>query len=106
NEKTTYTIDTPERMPLPDDYGDTNVRMDVEIIDNDHRYLYVKGKSNLLEGLMFQGRYFEDIEAMFAQEKTTEIFVEPDGTFVLPVKYNSITSGGYIEIQGAPVRSH
>ena len=106
DEQTIYTIETPEREPLPDDYGNTKVWMDVEIIDNDHRYLYVRGKSNLLEGLVLQGRYFEDADATFAQEWATEMFVEPDGTFVLPVKYESITSDGYIEIQGAPVRSH
>src|SRR5690625_4350568 len=106
DEQTIYTIETPEREPLPDDYGNTKVWMDVEIIDNDHRYLYVRGKSNLLEGLVLQGRYFEDADATFAQEWATEMFVEPDGTFVLPVKYESITSDGYIEIQGAQVRSH
>jgi len=106
DEKTTYTIETPERKSLPDDYGEKDVWMEAEIIDNDHRYIYIKGESNLLEGLMLQGRYFEDEEATFSQEWATEIFIEPDGTFKLPVKYKTITSDGYIEIQGAPVRSH
>src|SRR5699024_2953441 len=107
DERTEYTIETPEREPLPDDYGETDVWLEAEVVDNDHRFLYVEGKSNLLEGMMLQGRYYSDEEATFPQVlHNTNMFIEPDGTFLLPVKYDSITNDGYIEVQGAPVRSH
>src|SRR5699024_2370003 len=44
DERTEYTIETPEREPLPDDYGETDVWLEAEVVDNDHRFLYVEGK--------------------------------------------------------------
>lgn len=104
DEKKKYAIETPDREPLPDDYGETDIWVDVEVVDNDHRFLYVEGKSNLMEGLMLTGMYYPDEDAFFPQR--SNMYVEPDGTFTIPVEYDSITSEGYIEIQGVPVRSH
>lgn len=107
DERTEYPIETPERAPLPDDYGETDVWIEAEVVDNDHQYLYVEGRTNLLEGVQFTGDYFSDEEASFSQELySTKMHVEPDGTFFLPVRYKSITEDGYIKIHSAPIRTH
>ena len=107
DEKTEYAIEIPEREPLPDDYGETDIWMEAEVVDNDHRFLYVEGKTNILEGVTFSGNYYSDEDATLSQVwTTTNTYVEPDGTFSLPVRYDSITEEGYIKIQSAPIRSH
>lgn len=102
-EETEYDIETPEREPLPDDYGETDIWMEAEVVDNDHRFLYVEGKTNLLEGLTLSGDYYTEDEASLPQViRATSTKVEPDGTFFLPVAYESISEDGYIEIQSGP----
>lgn len=101
-----YPIETPDRQEPPSDYGDTEVWVDVEVLDNDHRFIYIEGKSNLLEGTMIQGKYFSDEENVLYDGFRTEKYVEPDGTFQLPIKYDSITQDGYIEIQSSPQSGH
>src|SRR5699024_2188619 len=58
DETTKYDIEKPERLPLPDDYGDTDIWMEAEVVDNNHRILYVEGKTNLLEGVLLLGDYY------------------------------------------------
>lgn len=106
DDQTEYVIETPERKEVPDDYGDTEVWVDVEVVDNDHRFIYLEGETNLLEGTMIEGKYYSDEEATFYDGFITEKHVEPDGTFLLPIKYDSITQDGYIEIKSAPMRDH
>lgn len=101
-DKKEYAIEAPERAPLPDDYGETGIHVDAEVVDNDDRFLYVEGKSNILEGMLLQGRYYPEEETTLYQGFKTETYIEPDGTFQLPISYDSITSDGYIEIQGSP----
>src|SRR5699024_2814696 len=47
----TYSSITNELQNTPDDYGDPAVWIEAEIVGNDHHFLYVEGKSNLLEGI-------------------------------------------------------
>lgn len=106
-DETEYAIEAPEREELPDDYGKTDIWMEAEVVDNDHRYLYVEGKSNLLEGVNLFGSYYTDEEEHFSQETyANKMYVEPDGTFRIPVAYDSITEDGYIEIRSAPANKH
>jgi len=106
-EETEYAIETPELKPLPDDFGETDVWVEAEVVDNDHRYIYVEGESNLLEGVNLFGRYYptEDSTKTHTKE-ANRMYVEPDGTFRIPVAYDSITEDGYIEIRSAPDNKH
>ncbi|TFJ92645.1 OmpA family protein [Lentibacillus salicampi] len=107
DEKTEYTFKTPEREPLPDDYGETDIWFDADITDNDHHFLYVEGKTNLIEGMEINGRFYSDEEAYFSQQlHANTTYVEPDGTFRLPIAYESITDDGFIEVKVRPVSSH
>ncbi|HLR74626.1 MAG TPA: OmpA family protein [Virgibacillus sp.] len=106
-EKTEYVIETPDREPLPDDYGQTDIWIDAEVADNDHRYLYVQGKTNLLEGTKFLAEYFSDDEVSYAQGvRRNKTYIEPDGTFLLRIDYKSITDDGFIKITSTPSYSH
>lgn len=106
DEQTDYEIETPDRIEKPDDYGDTDVWMEAEVVDNDHRFLYIEGESNLLEGTLLSGKYYSDEDTTFYDGFRTEKYVEPDGTFSLPIKYDSITQDGYIEIHSIPNSTH
>ena len=107
DEKTEYDIETPVREPLPDDYGETDIWIEADVVDNDHRFLYVEGKTNILEGVLLSGGYYADKDQSnpdgFRRPNTT---VEPDGTFFLPVLYDSLTEDGYIRIHSTPQRVH
>src|SRR5699024_1231988 len=106
DKQTEYGIETPDRKEKPDDYGDTDVWIEAEVVDNDHRFLYIEGESNLLEGSLLSGKYYSDEDATFYDGFRTEKYVEPDGTFSLPIKYDSNTHDGYIEIQSIPNSTH
>jgi len=106
-DETKYVIEAPNRDDVPDDYGDTDIWLEAEVVDNDHRYMYVEGKSNIVEGTNIFGRYFSDEEEHFAQETHgNKMYVEPDGTFFLPVAYDTITDAGFIELRSAPLNRH
>ena len=47
---------TPPNWIEPDDYGDTSIRIEPTKVVKDDRYIYVDGKSNLLEGTSLRGR--------------------------------------------------
>lgn len=107
DEQTEYEIEAPVREPLPDDYGETDIWIDAEIIDNDHRFLYIEGKTNILEGVLFGGGYYADEEQSYADgAHRPNVTVEPDGTFFLPVLYDSLTEEGYVVIRSTPQRVH
>src|SRR5699024_5765332 len=40
DEQKEYPIEEPNRDPLPEDYGETDVWIDAEVVDNDDRFLY------------------------------------------------------------------
>ena len=95
----TYSSVTNELEDLPDDYGEAAVWMEAEIIGNDHQFLYVEGKSNLLEGLELTGYYFPHDESVKPYLKIpSKGKVKPDGTFRIEVPYDDISAEGFVEI--------
>ncbi|MBP2077043.1 OmpA family protein [Oceanobacillus polygoni] len=99
DQETPYTlpIETPEWDELPNDYGDSNVWMDVEVT-TDHKFIYVHGKSNLLEGTWLGGDLTNatDVIVPFSYDYTN---VNPDGSFDLKIPYLSLRPGMYIPLQ-------
>src|SRR5699024_9171345 len=75
DKQTEYGIETPDRKEKPDDYGDTDVWIEAEVVDNDHRFLYIEGESNLLEGSLLSGKYYSDEDATFYDGFRTEKYV-------------------------------
>ena len=98
-----YVIETPEREPLPDDYGDTEIWIETELT-NDHRFFYIHGKSNLLQGTEIKGAYFAHPDDILpqAQGLDNRTYVQPDGTFLLRVAYDSLTDEGFIHVFSRP----
>lgn len=95
----TYSSVTNELEDLPDDYGEAAVWMEAEITGNDHQFLYVDGKSNLLEGLELTGYYFPHDESVKPYLKIpSKGKVKPDGTFRIEVPYDDISAEGFVEI--------
>lgn len=105
-DQTEYPIETPVRGERPEDYGDTEIRIDAEVADNDHRFLYVKGETNILEGAMLTGEYYSKEDTVFSDGFLSMGYIEPDGTFELPIEYESITQDGYIEIKVRTMHTH
>ncbi|WP_339227123.1 OmpA family protein [Oceanobacillus sp. FSL K6-2867] len=99
NKESSYTlkIETPEWDELPDDYGETNAWMDVEVT-TDHKFIYIHGKSNLIEGTWLGGDLMNatDVIVPFSYDYTN---VNPDGSFELKIPYLSLRPGMYIPIQ-------
>lgn len=94
-----YSSVTNELEDLPDDYGEADVWMEAEIIGNDHHFLYVEGKSNLLEGLELTGYYFPDDESVTPYLRIpSKGKVKPDGSFRIEVPYDDISAEGFVEI--------
>src|SRR5690625_4815769 len=107
DEQTEYDIREPVREPLPNDYGETDIWIEADVVDNDHRFLYVEGKTNILEGLLLGGGYYADEDQSYPDGVHRPVArIEPDGTFFLPILYDSLTEEGYIRIQSAPKRVH
>lgn len=105
-EQTVYPIETPKREEVPDDYGSTDVWVETELT-NDHKYFYVKGKSNLIEGTELVASYYSSKEAAVAQNWiSSSTNVVNDGTFLIQIPYDTITESGYIVINSKPKSSH
>jgi len=70
---------TPPTWNKPDDYGSTTIRIEPTKVVKDERYIYVDGKSNLLEGTSLRGRAILPgyITSGFIGSTT----VNPDGSF-------------------------
>lgn len=94
----TYTASMPEHQEPPPDYGAPEVWMEAEVVRNDHHFLYVEGKSNLLEGLELSGRYFDHKDSTKPYLAPSVGKVKPDGTFTIEVPYDDISEEGFIEI--------
>ncbi|MFD2628922.1 OmpA family protein [Oceanobacillus kapialis] len=96
----TIPIEIPEWQEKPADYGEPEVRMEVEM-DSDHEYLYFHGKTNLLEGTWIGGnlRKASGIIDAFSYGFTR---INPDGTFVLQVPYYKLQEGMYMPIRFEP----
>jgi len=97
---------TPEREERPADYGDPEVWIEYEL-SNDHRFYYVKGKTNLLEGTAITGGYFSSPNAYTPQYTyMNKTLVEPDGTFLLRISYSSMTEKGFIKVESSTNLGH
>lgn len=96
----TYDMTIPSANDVPEDYGETEVWMDVAIVRNDHHYIYLEGKSNLLEGILLYGNYYKSKENSRPSGSLTYTNVRSDGSFTLPISYESIEESGVIEITG------
>ena len=83
----------------PSDYGDTEVWMEAEIVDIDHRYVYVEGRTNLIDGLYLFGNVFSSEDSWYGQNMFSyDTEIQKDGTFLMPIEYKSLTDEGYLEI--------
>ena len=98
-----YDIETPERVEVPEDYGETEIWIEPELT-NDHRFIYIHGKSNLLEGTEIKGAYYAQPNDVLPQESGLpyRTYVQPDGTFLLRVGYESFTNEGILKVYSRP----
>ncbi|MFC4401749.1 OmpA family protein [Gracilibacillus xinjiangensis] len=91
----------------PDDYGEPDVWVEAEIVDTDHRYVYVKGSTNLMDGLILHGNIHSDADSNHGQNiYTYKAEVQKDGTFMMPIEYKSLTDEGFIEIYSMASLTH
>lgn len=72
------TIETPEWMEIPEDYGDPRVWVEVDELTEDGEHLYLDGHSNLMEGSEIEVQYGNN------RDKTN---VRPDGSFSFTFDY-------------------
>ena len=71
-------IAAPDWEPLPDDYGDPRIWIEVDELTEDGEYFYMHGRSNILEGSVLKVEY---------QYNRGETQVNPDGTFDFKFDY-------------------
>ncbi|MBH0163216.1 hypothetical protein [Fictibacillus sp. 26RED30] len=68
----------------PEDYGSPAVRLDEPDIQKDDKYLYIEGKSNLLEGTRLKGSL--DIPNYIVSGLSDVTDVNPDGSYKLIIE--------------------
>jgi hypothetical protein len=68
----------------PEDYGTPTVRLDEPDIQKDDKYLYIEGKSNLLEGTRLKGSL--DIPNYIVSGLADVAEVNPDGSYKLIIE--------------------
>lgn len=68
----------------PEDYGTPTVRLDEPDIQQDDKYLYIEGKSNLLEGTRLKGSL--DIPNYIVSGLADVADVNPDGSYKLIIE--------------------
>lgn len=85
DEKVTIPIEPPARE-IPDDYGSPEVWLEADVKE-DEKFVYVYGKSNLLEGSSVTG--FLNVEGYITTGFTDSVHVNPDGTFLLIITHPS-----------------
>lgn len=101
--KMPYTIDleTPDWSNVPDDYGDTDVWMEVDATTK-HNYLYFEGKSNLLEGSKISGNITDPNNLPSSAWSFSDAHVNPDGSFQLQIHYWDIREGMQMHFEFDP----
>lgn len=99
NEVKEYSFDAPIRGEKPEDYGDKKVWMEAEVT-NDHRYLYVTGRTNFIEGTRLSAEYWSSERHHMSQNQIIRpyTFVNPDGSFDFMVRYNTLSKDGFLQI--------
>lgn len=93
--ETKHVFTEPEWQELPDDYGDTRVWFEVDDVQEDGEYFYVKGRTNLLEGSQIKAWYSNSSGA------ADETRVNPDGTFNFKIEYE-YSEDPYFTIKFSP----
>jgi hypothetical protein len=68
----------------PEDYGAPTIRLDEPDIQKDDKYLYIEGKSNLLEGTRLKGSL--DIPNYIVSGLSDVAVVNPDGSYKLIIE--------------------
>lgn len=98
-----YSIDleTPDWSNVPDDYGDTDVWMEVDAT-TEHNYLYFEGKSNLLEGSYITGNITDPNDLPSSAWSSSNAQVNPDGSFQLRIHYWDIREGMQMHFEFDP----
>jgi hypothetical protein len=81
----------------PEDYGSPTVRIDDPDIQKDDRYLYLEGKTNLLEGTRLRGRL--DIPGYITSGFQEVVDVNPDGSYRMIIE-NPQTNEKLKDIKG------
>jgi hypothetical protein len=79
----TITIQEP-KWEKPEDYGSTTIRIEEPDIEKDDRYLYVEGKTNLLEGTRLRGRL--DIPGFITSGFQDVVDINPDGSYKMIIE--------------------
>lgn len=97
----TIELETPDWSDVPDDYGDTNVWMEVEATTK-HNYLYFEGKSNLLEGSFITGNITDPNDLPSSAWSSSNTEVNPDGSFQLRIHYWDIREGMQMHFEFDP----
>lgn len=105
-EQKEYKIEAMDLDKPPSDYGEADVWVGADVT-NDHRYIYVDGKSNLLAGTNVKAVYYASETATLPQHWfSSEDLVKKDGSFLLRIPYDSITEEGFIKFSLWPEYSH
>ncbi len=97
----TFELDIPDWSNIPEDYGDSDVWMDVVEVTSDHNYFYFDMKSNLHEGA-YVGGNLESSSSFGEPFSYDYTYVHPDGTFFLRVPYHTVTDGMVMPIEFKP----
>ena len=94
-------LETPDWSDVPDDYGDTDVWMEVEATTK-HNYLYFEGKSNLLEGSYITANITDPNDLPSSAWSSSNTEVNPDGSFQLQIHYWDIREGMQMHFEFDP----
>src|SRR5699024_6931068 len=98
-----YTIDleTPDWSDVPDDYGDSDIWMEVDATTK-HNYLYFEGKSNLVEGSYISGNITDPEDLPSSAWSSSNTRVNPDGSFQLQIHYWDLREGMQMHFEFDP----
>lgn len=86
DEKGTRIPIEPPAWEVPDDYGASEVWLEADV-EQDEKFVYIYGKSNLLEGSSVTG--FLNVEGYITTGFSDSAYVNPDGSFLLIITHPS-----------------
>ncbi|ADU29533.1 OmpA family protein [Evansella cellulosilytica] len=102
---TQYALTSPDLFDPPEDYGDTEVWIEADLT-TDHRYVYVDGRSNLVEGTRLRTNYWRHVPSSFVgmAEHMHPYFttVRKDGRFSVVIPYTTITEESFVIVEAGP----
>ncbi|MBU9711189.1 OmpA family protein [Evansella tamaricis] len=101
-EITEYELTGPILYDPPEDYGSTEIWIEADLT-TDHRYVYVEGRSNLLEGTALNINYFRnDLGGFVGYPNPYKAYVRQDGRFDTVIPYSTIRSDSYVRVEASP----